>query len=109
MKNFIFFATLLQVAFIVMKLCGAIDWHWLCVMLPILVYAAWLLLRICFAFWMYSYANKLKRKEWARYGADNSIDYMSNKFRQLQNEQMEGMVRKKKELDERRIALNKKN
>jgi len=29
MKEFKLFATLIQVAFIVMKLCGAIHWSWL--------------------------------------------------------------------------------
>lgn len=31
MKEFKLFATLIQVAFIVMKLCGAIHWSWILV------------------------------------------------------------------------------
>ena len=38
MKEFKLFATLIQVAFIVMKLCGAIHWSWLLVFSPILLY-----------------------------------------------------------------------
>lgn len=31
------FTTLLQIAFIVLKLCGVIDWHWALVLLPIII------------------------------------------------------------------------
>lgn len=38
---------LLQVAFIVLKLCGVILWQWVIVLLPIIVYfSLWLLLLI---------------------------------------------------------------
>ena len=31
------FVDLLQIVFIVLKLCGAIDWHWALVLLPIII------------------------------------------------------------------------
>ena len=31
------FIDLLQIAFIVLKLCGVIDWHWALVLLPIII------------------------------------------------------------------------
>ena len=31
------FLDLLQIAFIVLKLCGVIDWHWALVLLPIII------------------------------------------------------------------------
>lgn len=46
MKEFKLFATLIQVAFIVMKLCGAIHWSWLLVISPILLYFVWMAFRI---------------------------------------------------------------
>lgn len=48
MKEFKLFATLIQVAFIVMKLCGAIHWSWLLVVSPILVYLVWMAFRFVF-------------------------------------------------------------
>ena len=33
------FVDLLQIVFIVLKLCGVIDWHWALVLLPIIVEA----------------------------------------------------------------------
>lgn len=49
MKEFKLFATLIQVAFIVMKLCGAIHWSWLLVISPILLYLVWMAFRIVFS------------------------------------------------------------
>ena len=31
------FVDLLQIVFIVLKLCGVIDWHWALVLLPIII------------------------------------------------------------------------
>ena len=38
------FFGLLQIAFIVLKLCGVIDWAWWLVLLPIEIWAAFMLL-----------------------------------------------------------------
>lgn len=31
------FCSLLQIAFIVLKLCGVIEWSWFCVLLPTII------------------------------------------------------------------------
>lgn len=49
MKELKLFATLIQVAFIVMKLCGAIHWSWLLVISPILLYLVWMAFSIVFS------------------------------------------------------------
>lgn len=38
------FIDLLQIVFIVLKLCGVIDWHWALVLLPIIIEAGLLVL-----------------------------------------------------------------
>lgn len=38
------FVDLLQIVFIVLKLCGVIDWHWALVLLPIIIEAGLLVL-----------------------------------------------------------------
>ena len=47
-KGGIGFAGLLQVAFIVLKLCGVIKWSWLCVMLPTIIPIGLFILLILF-------------------------------------------------------------
>lgn len=58
MKEFKLFATLIQVAFIVMKLCGAINWSWLLVASPILVYLVWMAFRLVFTFFLRKTRNQ---------------------------------------------------
>lgn len=36
-KRGVGFLELLQVALIVLKLCGVIDWHWFVVLIPIII------------------------------------------------------------------------
>ena len=38
------FIDLLQIVFIVLKLCGVIDWHWALVLLPIIIEVGFLVL-----------------------------------------------------------------
>ena len=38
------FVDLLQIVFIVLKLCGVIDWHWALVLLPIIIEVGLLIL-----------------------------------------------------------------
>ncbi len=44
------FVGLLQVAFIVLKLCGIINWSWLWILAPIWITAGIVVLLLCIAF-----------------------------------------------------------
>lgn len=65
MKEFKLFATLIQVAFIVMKLCGAIHWSWLLVFSPILLYLVWMAFRIVFSFFLRRTRNQKESREFS--------------------------------------------
>lgn len=91
MKEFKLFATLIQVAFIVMKLCGAIHWSWLLVVSPILVYLVWMAFRLVFTFFFVKHEIK-KRQESFRNRMDN--------LKRLQQEQQEAINKKRKELED---------
>lgn len=93
MKEFKLFATLIQVAFIVMKLCGAIHWSWILVISPILLYFVWMAFRIVFSFFYVKHEIK-KSRESFRNRMDN--------LKRLQQEQQEEMNKRKKELEEKR-------
>ena len=69
----------LQVAFIVMKFCGAISWSWWLVMLPILLVVALnalvLILFVC--------AEKYKSRQlFKQYGTDNKLAIRLKKMQQ---------------------------
>ena len=69
----------LQVAFIVMKLCGAISWSWWLVILPILLVVAFnvlVLLLYVFAKWHKS------RQLFKQYGTDNELAIRLKKMQQ---------------------------
>lgn len=69
----------LQVAFIVMKLCGAISWSWWLVMLPIILVVVFnvlvLLLYVCAE----KYKSHLLLKQ---YGTDNELAIRLKKMQQ---------------------------
>lgn len=85
MKEFKLFATLIQVAFIVMKLCGAIHWSWLLVFSPILLY----LCRFILA--SFRVENEIKQSQ------ESFLDRMDN-LKRLQQEYQDA-VKKYKELE----------
>lgn len=91
MKEFKLFATLIQVAFIVMKLCGAINWSWLLVASPILVYLVWMAFRFVFTIFFVKHEIK-KSQESLRNRMDN--------LKRLQQEQQEAINKKRKELED---------
>ena len=83
----------LQVAFIVMKLCGAISWSWWLVMLPILLVVVFnvlvLLLYVC--------AEKYKSRQlFKQYGTDNGLAIRLKKMQQ-EREKMEREFKKRTE------------
>lgn len=98
MKEFKLFATLIQVAFIVMKLCGTIHWSWLLVISPILLYLVWMAFRFVFSFYYIKHEIK-KSHESFRNRMDN--------LKRLQQEQQEAMNKRKKELEEIRNEQRK--
>lgn len=93
MKEFKLFATLIQVAFIVMKLCGAIHWSWLLVFSPILLY----LCRFILA--SFSVENEIKQSQ------ESFLDRMDN-LKRLQQE-FQDAVKKHKELEDNMEQNNK--
>ena len=76
----------LQVAFIVMKLCGAISWSWWLVMLPILlvvVFNVLVLLLNVLVFLLYVCAEKYKSHLlFKQYGTDNELAIRLKKMQQ---------------------------
>lgn len=98
MNEFKLFATLIQVAFIVMKLCGAIHWSWLLVFSPILLYLVWMAFRIFFSFFYVKHEIK-KSRESFRNRMDN--------LKRLQQEQQEEINKRKKEMEEKRNEQRK--
>lgn len=94
MKEFKLFATLIQVAFIVMKLCGAIHWSWLLVFSPILLY----LFRFVLAFFCVKHEIKQSQK--------NFRDRMDN-LKRLQQEYQDAVNKRKKEMEEKKMSKDK--
>lgn len=94
MKEFKLFATLIQVAFIVMKLCGAIHWSWLLVLSPILLY----LFRFVLAF--FCVKHEIKQSQ------ENFRDRMDN-LKRLQQEYQDAVNKKQKELEDNMEQNNK--
>lgn len=96
MKEFKLFATLIQVAFIVMKLCGAIHWSWLLVFSPILLY----LFRFVLAF--FCVKHEIKQSQ------ENFLDRMDN-LKRLQQEYQDAVNKKQKELEDKRKEFMEQN
>lgn len=69
----------LQVAFIVMKLCGAISWSWWLVMLPILFVVVLNILVFLFIVNIKLYKSLLRFKQ---YGTDNEFAIRLKKMQQ---------------------------
>lgn len=95
MKEFKLFATLIQVAFIVMKLCGAIHWSWLLVFSPILLYLVWMAFRIVFSFFYVKHEIKKSRESFR------------NRMDNLKRLQQEAINKRKKEMEEKRNEQRK--
>lgn len=69
----------LQVAFIVMKLCGAISWSWWLVMLPILLVVV---LNVLVLF-LYVFASLHEKHQLTKqYGTDNKLAIRLKKMQQ---------------------------
>ena len=94
MKEFKLFATLIQVTFIVMQLCGAIHWSWLLVLSPILLY----LFRFVLAF--FCVKHEIKQSQ------ENFRDRMDN-LKRLQQEYQDAVNKKQKELEDNMEQNNK--
>lgn len=92
MKEFKLFATLIQVAFIVMKLCGAIHWSWLLVFSPILLYL------FSFVFVFSCVKREMKQSQ------ENFLDRMDN-LKRLRQEFQDELNKKQKELEDKRKEL----
>ena len=69
----------LQVAFIVMKLCGAISWSWWLVMLPMILIVVFNILIL----FLYVCAEKYKSRQlFKQYGTDNGLVIRLKKMQQ---------------------------
>ena len=83
----------LQVAFIVMKLCGAISWSWWLVMLPILLIVVLnVIVLLLYVFAMWHKSHKLIKQ----YGTDNKLAIRLKKMQQ-EREEMEREIKKRTE------------
>ena len=82
----------LQVAFIVMKLCGAISWSWWLVMLPMtLIVVGNILVLFLYVFVKVHKSRQLIKQ----YGTDNKLAIRMKKMQQERKE-MEREIKKKK-------------
>lgn len=83
----------LQVAFIVMKLCGAISWSWWLVMLPMILIVV---LNILVLF-LYVFVKVHKLRQLIKqYGTDNKLAIRMKKMQQ-EREEMEREIKKRTE------------
>ena len=82
----------LQVAFIVMKLCGAISWSWWLVMLPMILLVVFNILVL----FLYVFVKVHKSRQLIKqYGTDNKLAIRMKKMQQERKE-MEREIKKKK-------------
>lgn len=80
----------LQLAFIVLKICGVINWSWWVVLLPILFFAVVNIAAHLFLWWVESYKKRRLKK---LFGTTNPLEIRMNQI-QKQREELE---RKRKE------------
>ena len=88
----------LQVAFIVMKLCGAISWSWWLVMLPMILIVV---LNILVLFLYVSVKVHKSRQLIKQYGTDNKLAIRMKKMQQ-EREEMEREIKKRTEEAQKR-------
>ena len=81
----------LQVAFIVMKLCGAISWSWWLVMLPIILIVV---ANILVLFLSVFVEVRKSRRLIKQYGTDNKLAIRMKKMQQ-EMEKMDNLMKKK--------------
>ena len=81
----------LQVAFIVMKLCGAISWSWWLVMLPIILIVV---ANILVLFLSVFVEVRKSRRIIKQYGTDNKLAIRMKKMQQ-EMEKMDNLMKKK--------------
>ena len=83
----------LQVAFIVMKLCGAISWSWWLVMLPMILIVVFNILVL----FLYVFVKVHKSRQLIKqYGTDNNLAIRIKKMQQ-EREKMEREIKKRTE------------
>ena len=83
----------LQVAFIVMKLCGAISWSWWLVMLPMILIVVFNILVL----FLYVFVKVHKSRQLIKqYGTDNNLAIRMKKMQQ-EREEMEREIKKRTE------------
>ena len=81
----------LQVAFIVMKLCGAISWSWWLVMLPMILIVVFNILVL----FLYVFVKVHKSRQLIKqYGTDNKLAIRMKKMQQ-EREKMEREIKKR--------------
>ena len=81
----------LQVAFIVMKLCGAISWSWWLVFLPMLLIVVFNILVL----FLYVFVKVHKSRQLIKqYGTDNKLAIRMKKMQQ-EREEMEREIKKR--------------
>ena len=83
----------LQVAFIVMKLCGAISWSWWLVMLPMILIVVFNILVL----FLYVFVKVHKSRQLIKqYGTDNRLAIRMKKMQQ-EREKLEREIKKRTE------------
>ena len=83
----------LQVAFIVMKLCGAISWSWWLVMLPMILIVVFNILVL----FLYVFVKVHKSRQLIKqYGTDNKLAIRMKKMQQ-EREEVEREIKKRTE------------
>ena len=90
----------LQVAFIVLKLCGVIDWSWWLVLVPVLFVVLFSTLCFVVAFGIKNYAERRERRvKIGQYGTANPLKIRMAEI-QRRRKKLERMRKELKESDE---------
>lgn len=80
-----FFMAALQLAFIVLKICGVINWSWWVVLIPILFFAVINIAARLFLWWVESHKKRRLKK---LFGTTNPLEIRMNQI-QKQREELE--------------------
>lgn len=98
----------LQVAFIVLKLCGVIDWSWWLVFASVLFVVLFSTLCFVVVFGIKNYAERRDRRvKVERYGTANPLKIRMVEMQRRREEELERMRKVLKESDELLDALER--
>ena len=85
-----FFMATLQIAFIVLKICGVINWSWWVVLIPIILFVIINILVMALVLCVKAYKKRILKKQ---FGTTNPLEIRMNQIQK----QIEELERQRKE------------